>query len=123
MRRRNYQIFRDFLKLRTQGRNHMASHIRMKREVIQHELGHWITARHHEIHTDHIKISRNGNSYYGHCNLFIFPKFYGVEDARKMIEARIRTLMAGAAAQLIERQTADWSCVIEIFDTNGKDDY
>lgn len=101
----------------------MVSYIRLKREVIQHELGHWVTARHHETYTDHIDISREGKTYYGHCNLFIFPKLHEIEDAKKLIESRIRTLMAGAAAQLIERKSADWNCVMEIFHSNGSDDF
>lgn len=101
----------------------MVSYIRLKREVIQHELGHWVTARHHGIYTDHIEISRCGENYYGHCHIFIFPKLRGAEDARKLIESRIRTLMAGAAAQLIDRNGADWSSVMEIFQSNGSNDY
>lgn len=101
----------------------MVSYIRLKREVIQHELGHWVTARHHETYTDHIEISRDGKIYYGHCNLFIFPKFHSIDDARKLIESRIRTLMAGAAEQLIDRDDANWSCVMEIFHSNGSDDF
>lgn len=101
----------------------MVSDIRLKREVIQHELGHWVTARHHGIYTDHIEISRQGKYYYGHCNIFIFPKLRDTEDAKKLIESRIRTLMAGAAAQLIDRNGANWSCVMEIFQSNGSNDY
>ncbi|MBC3948954.1 hypothetical protein [Pseudomonas folii] len=101
----------------------MASCVRLKREVVEHEVGHWITARHHGIYTDHIEITRDGNSYYGHCNLFIFPRLREIGDARKLIESRIRTLMAGAAAQLIDRKTAEWSCVMEIFRGNGANDF
>lgn len=101
----------------------MVSYIRLKREVIQHELGHWVTALHHETYTDHIEISRNKEIYYGHCNLFITPKFHDIEDARKLIESRIRTLMAGAAAQLIDRNGANWDCVMKIFRSNGSDDF
>lgn len=97
-------------------------HEQQKREVIQHELGHWITARHHETYTDHIEISRDEHGY-GHCNLFIFPKLHKIEDARKLIESRIRTLMAGAAAQLIDRKEIEWSCVMKVFESNGADDY
>lgn len=101
----------------------MASYTKMKREVIQHELGHWIAARHHDIHTDHIKIFRAERTYYGHCNLFIFPKLHNIDDARKLIESRIRTLIAGAAAQLIDRQSKSFNCVMEILNSNGEDDH
>lgn len=101
----------------------MVSQVNLRREVIQHEIGHWVVARHHKIHADYIEISEDSRGCYGHCNLFIFPRFNKIDDAREMIEARIRTLMAGTAAQLIERKTCVWDNVMKVFNSNGADDY
>lgn len=109
----------------------MTTFIKARQTLIQHELGHWLVARHEGFKVGGISITFKADrlgrlmEYFGSSHVLPAPEVACVDDVQRYLRSRITVLFAGICAEVLGRDEAEINSglMTHLLNTSGKADY